>query len=437
MTYSGATTFDISPGRFSNSAFDQDDDMLRVKSVQKKFRDSFTGASINSTNWSTAISAGGDGTISQTAGTLVMTSGVVANATTDVLGKIRFSIPFRVSFGITLSQRIANQSFAVEILSVDKNTGQLDGKHSAAWVFDGTSATQAKYSVQNGSLSPLLSNAVTIVTTASGGVYEIEPFTDETWFHSSTLDSTNSRSNSYRRHQQIPDPNAEYVLRFRWLNGATPPASSTTATIQYLTVQDYAELTAEITAGRGQTTAGQGLGVNIVSSTTGTSSISIQGDRAHDATVASAGNPFRIAGRGVTSAYTSVASGDVADMITTVQGVQIVRLNQIPELEWSYAAASGGIINTTDVVLAAAAGAGLRRYITSLQLKNTSATATEVVLKDGSTVIWRGHVSANMGSTEEIVFSSPLRTSANAALNVACITTAAAVYVNAQGYTAP
>lgn len=436
MTYSGATTFDITAGRFSNSAYDQNDDMLRVKSVQKKFRDSFTGASLNSTYWSSVISSGGDGTITQTGGTLVMTSGVVANATTDVLGKIKFSIPFRISFGLTLSQRIANQSFAVEMLSVDPTTGQLDGRHSAAWVFDGTTATQAKYSVQNGSLSPLVSSAVTVVTTAANGIYEIEPFADETWFHSGVLDATNSRSNSYRRHQQIPDPNAEYVIRFRWLNGATPPASSTTATIQYLTVQDYAELTAEITAGRGQTTAGQGVGVIVCGSTTGTASISVQGDRAHDATVASAGSPFRIAGRGATSAYTSVANGDVADMITTVQGVQIVRLNQIPELEWSYVAAANGITNSSDVVLAAAAGSGLRRYLTSIQIKNANSNYGEVVIKDGSTIIWRGYLPPNMVNADVITFSDPIKTSANAALSVA-VAGGAQVYVNAQGYTAP
>ncbi|MHB8973304.1 MAG: hypothetical protein ACYC3X_24060 [Pirellulaceae bacterium] len=123
--------------------------------------------------------------------------------------------------------------------------------------------------------------------------------------------------------------------------------------------------------------------------------------------------------------------------MTTLQGVQIVKPWQIPELEWSYAAAAGGIVNTTDVALAAAAGAGLRRYITSLQVKNTNATATELVLKDGATVIWRGHVAANMTATDTIEFANPLRTTANTALNVACITTGAAVYVNAQGYTAP
>ena len=160
----------------------------------------------------------------------------------------------------------------------------------------------------------------------------------------------------------------------------------------------------------------------------------LNGQSAHDAVVA--GNPVRLAGRALTAAYTAVATGDTADLITTTQGVVITRPYQIPELEFSYASAAGGVTNTTDVVLAAAAGAGLRRYICSMGLSNNSATATEVVLKDGATVIWRGHLPANAPNLH-IDFSTPLKTSANAALNFACITTAAAVYVNAQGYTAP
>ncbi len=160
----------------------------------------------------------------------------------------------------------------------------------------------------------------------------------------------------------------------------------------------------------------------------------LNGQAAHDAVVA--GSPVRIAGRGLSAAYTTVATGDTTDLITTLQGVLITRPYQIPELEWSYASAAGGVVNTTDVALAAAAGAGLRRYICSMGLSNNSATATEVVLKDGSTVIWRGHLPANAPNLH-IDFSTPLKTTANAALNFACITTAAAVYVNAQGYTAP
>jgi len=160
----------------------------------------------------------------------------------------------------------------------------------------------------------------------------------------------------------------------------------------------------------------------------------LNGQSAHDAVIA--GAPVRLAGRALSAAYATVATGDTADLMTTLQGVLTTRPYTIPELEWSYASAAGGVVNTTDVVLSAAAGAGLRRYIVSMGLSNNSATATEVVLKDGATIIWRGHLPANAPNLH-IDFGTPLRTTANAALNFACITTAAAVYVNAQGYTAP
>jgi hypothetical protein len=241
--------------------YDAQDDMLKVKSVQKKFRDSFPGSSLNAANWDSSIGSGGS--VSVTAGTLVMSSGANASVETSVLSKETFTVPFRVGFQLTMSQRIANQTFLVEAVSVNATTGVPDGLHSAAWLFDGTTVTQAKYRVQNSGVTPLDSAASTVVTTAGTGVYELEPFADEVWFHSSVLDTTNGRSNSYRRHQQIPDPNALYKIRLRWINGATPPASTTTATLQYVACQDYAELTAEITAGRGQSVAGQALAVAV------------------------------------------------------------------------------------------------------------------------------------------------------------------------------
>lgn len=145
--------------------------------------------------------------------------------------------------------------------------------------------------------------------------------------------------------------------------------------------------------------------------------------------------PIINAARAVTAAYASVATGDVADLISTLQGVQVTRPWQIPELEWAYACPAGGITDAADAVLAAAAGAGLRRYVTSMTLSNASATATEVVIKDGAAVIWRGHLPANAAMCE-IVFGNPLKTTANTALNFACVTAGAAVYVSAQGFTA-
>jgi hypothetical protein len=230
-----------------------------------------------------------------------------------------------------------------------------------------------------------------------------------------------------------------YVVGSGHVALAAAPAANINFQSQFINCQDYAELTAEITAGRGQTVVGQGVGVILTGATTTTTNIgtvtaNVIGQAAHDAVIS--GNPVRVAGRAQTAAYASVATGDVADLVSTLQGVLVTRPWQIPELEWSYVAAAGGVINTTDVPLVAAAGAGLRRYICSMQLSNNSAVATEIVLKDGATVIWRGHLPAN-APMSEIIFENPLKTTANAALNFACITTGAAVYVNAQGFTAP
>ncbi len=138
-----------------------------------------------------------------------------------------------------------------------------------------------------------------------------------------------------------------------------------------------------------------------------------------------------------TGTKTVVTNGQSVRKIGTVDGRQIVRLNSIPENEWRYAVSSGGITNTSDNVLIAAAGAGIKNYLTGLSVANANATASEIVIKDGaSTVIWRMYLAAN-APIQSIEFVTPLQSSANTALNVACITTGTQTYINAQGYKAP
>lgn len=163
--------------------------------------------------------------------------------------------------------------------------------------------------------------------------------------------------------------------------------------------------------------------------------ISALGAANHDAVIS--GGPVRIGGRAVTANYAAVASGDTADYVSTLVGAQIIKPFSIPEADWSYAAATGGIINTTDVVAKAAGAAGIRNYVTGIQLRNTNAVATEFVIKDGATVIWRTQLPASMAGSMEVEFPSPLKGAAATAINIACITTGAAVYANLQGYQAP
>jgi hypothetical protein len=107
----------------------------------------------------------------------------------------------------------------------------------------------------------------------------------------------------------------------------------------------------------------------------------------------------------------------------------------VPASQWTYAGATGGIVNTTPVAVKAAAGAGVRNYLVSVQYFNSAAVASEIEIRDGSTVIWRGFVPASMTVPVSVTFEIPLRGTANTALNVALATTATATRVSAQGFT--
>lgn len=101
---------------------------------------------------------------------------------------------------------------------------------------------------------------------------------------------------------------------------------------------------------------------------------------------------------------------------------------------WAYAGATGGITDTASHALAAAAGGAMRNYLCSLQFSNKSATASEIVVLDGATVIWRGYAPASQTLMNEATFDPPLQGSTNTAMNVAMITTATATIVSAQGF---
>lgn len=163
---------------------------------------------------------------------------------------------------------------------------------------------------------------------------------------------------------------------------------------------------------------------------------------AHDAAVS--GAPHRVGARALTANYTAVSTGDTADLIATLVGALITKPYTIPEGEWSYAAANLGIVNTTTAVtIKTAAGAGIRNYITSLDIMAEAlGTATELAIRDGAggTVLWRTKIgTGGLTSGRSIEFPVPLKGTANTLLEVVTLTASGtgAVYVNAAGYAAP
>lgn len=162
---------------------------------------------------------------------------------------------------------------------------------------------------------------------------------------------------------------------------------------------------------------------------------------AHDTAIS--GNPVRIGARGLSASYATVATGDTTDLITTLDGRLIINPLAIPENTWNYAAATGGISNTTTAVTVQAAHATLRNYITGIDIsRDTLGAATEFVIRDGAggTVLWRMKLGTTV-ITEGFskTFSPPLRGTAATLTEIATLTASVTggVFANLQGFVAP
>lgn len=171
-------------------------------------------------------------------------------------------------------------------------------------------------------------------------------------------------------------------------------------------------------------------GVTTVTTVTTVSTVTTLtgGGVAHDA--ADSGNPLKVGGRARSTDIAAVASDDRSDLITDLTGKLIVRPHAIPELTVSGVASTTG---TGDTSVIAAAGAGVRLYITSISICNAHASTNAIIeIKDGTTVIWRTAAPAGGGSN--LVFDPPLRLTANTALQMASLTGVTTIYFSANGY---
>lgn len=230
----------------SNIAYDNNTDALKISSISKKWRDNFRGPSLDTDKWD-LVQQGSGQTLDFSGYKLVARAGTTSLAATILRSKEIFNLPLRVTFGHKLSQRIANQAFVIELVSVD-DEGAPDDKDMAAVGFDGTTATYCTiYTKCDG--QPMwftLNNP--IFTTASDAIQEIEAFPDEVWFNSRGLNSISGHSFKNVEQTVTPNANKRYKVQIRLLNSSTPPASNTDWTLYFINVIEFSELTTEITA---------------------------------------------------------------------------------------------------------------------------------------------------------------------------------------------
>lgn len=100
---------------------------------------------------------------------------------------------------------------------------------------------------------------------------------------------------------------------------------------------------------------------------------------------------------------------------------------------WYYASPTGGLTDATSHQLTPAVPTQ-RNFCSGFQMANKSATASEIVILDGATVIWRGYSPASASKSDSFNFDPPLVSSPGNALNVQMVTTATQTIVSAQGF---
>lgn len=164
------------------------------------------------------------------------------------------------------------------------------------------------------------------------------------------------------------------------------------------------------------------------------------GQTAHSA--ASTGSPLRVAGRVNTAVDTTLVAGDASDLFVTTGGALVSKPYSMPETDWQSSSGLTPLATTTSTAVRAAGAAGVRNYVTAIQLFNNSATvSTNVAILDGAAVLWAGWLPATTAALPvvpvNITFPTPLRGTAATAVNIQLGTTASSVFWNAQGYQAP
>lgn len=197
-----------------------------------------------------------------------------------------------------------------------------------------------------------------------------------------------------------------------------------------ITVKDGggANQSIEVPNANGQATMANSAPVVIASNQ---STIVTGGTVAHDA--ADSGNPHKIGAIATASLSggTNVAAADRTDAKAALDGALLVRNVCLEDI---ISATPVVITDGSSTSVIAAQGAGIRMYVTDIEISNSSATNVTVDIRDGvaGSVLWTLSVPATGGNNRN--FTTPLRGSANTAICADPSAAASSITVSINGF---
>lgn len=220
------------------------------------------GFSVVSTGTGQSVTLGG---AANGARYMAVTSGTTASAQTIVQSDDLVTLPVRLNAQVSASQRIANQFCYLELAGVDEaGVVEEDATGPLNWLairWDGTTAANAVIQTRCNGGSVATSAAAAFGTTAATGTgpnflpavtFDVLAYAERIMACGYAVDSLAAGAGTIARTTALPNPLKEYRVRFRVLNGASAPASTTDWRLHQTRIIDQTRLTAEITGGVGR-----------------------------------------------------------------------------------------------------------------------------------------------------------------------------------------
>jgi hypothetical protein len=240
-------------------------------------KDDFSGSTLNASNWTVTQKSGSTQTYSVASSLLTINAAVAANDWLTFTSVKTFTIPFRVQFIVSASQRIANNNLYLEIVNASgtsstasATTAVTTGTTQVAYVLEGATVTSSNIVAQNQGVKSTVDTTVTTATTTTAyPVFEIDAYIDSVTYATRTTEAAAATSaNSTSRERTVLDPGEAYYVQIRSLNSASVPATNTAFTIEAVVIQDTTDSVVAISGGRGNADISRGIPVSTVSSIT-------------------------------------------------------------------------------------------------------------------------------------------------------------------------
>lgn len=321
----------------------------------------------------------------------------------------------------------ANQTNASQKTQIVDGSGNVAGSQSFAGSANFLNVTTPDELPFTGTLSA----AGVIPVSINGGA--TQAFIDTTGYESVTFQVNGAASTTTQTFQTSDDNSTWFSMSCKSVGslGATAQTSTTTATGIFVCPKTARYVRDDITAyGSGTVTIAGGLHKDPQTLPT---RVTVDGSVVGGASNVTTTGGFPSYFAAFTSNPVAVGTGRAVNPIATTLGVAITKSYSGPWADWT---ASVSLSTTGSTALQAAGGAGVRNYLTAIQFSgNAALVANTIQVLDGVTVIWGPHTIPAATPFMQIVFPTPLRTSAAAALNVQIGTTpVGALEVTGQGY---